>query len=92
MDSREFDVRPLGQLPCCRAYAEAHGLGAEALCKSCADYRSYLHDVQHVDSEPYRPPAGFQHTPYWQVKGLKPPDWSKKKKKRKRGGEHDGEE
>lgn len=70
--------------PCCR---EAYPDDPERLCPSCADYRAYRHDVLKSDEEPYRPPAGFAHTPYWQAVGHEPPDWSKKKKKKSQ--EHD---
>lgn len=65
--------------PCCR---EAYPDDPDRLCKSCQDYRGYRHDVLHSEVEPYHAPPGFAHMPYWQVKGLAPPDWSKKKRKK----------
>lgn len=57
------DIQPIQQLGCCRVHAEAHGLGKDALCPSCSDYRHYLNDVRYKDPAPVVP-AGFQHTPF----------------------------
>lgn len=33
------------QSPCCRAYAARLGLGPDALCPSCSDYRHFRQDI-----------------------------------------------